>query len=576
MFTRSLVRFVTSSTLAWAAAPAGAVEFFPNGECAIVIASRPSVVQSRAYILENGWANLASVYQSANGWFAISVALVQTDKAAEVLNSRKAAGYYPQDAYCSTGQKYVRQVNWQEAMDVPTPSGELWSDFDARPLSAGDKRFLQAALAMQGDYSGLLDGAWGRGSQGALERYTAREFDTSEPTNGHAGWLALLTIAQMSDEGWDLKYVRHLDISMYLPIEHLTLIEDSGTRMRWEHDQKDLQVIVDDYDLDGLIGLHNEIEHNPDQLRKAYAVRSETMWVTSIETSAATAYVRSDKIAGTWSTVGVFAGPGLRTEVALISSSIRPGKPIQMLPDENGALMIFVSQVADFLTEEDEGSGGAGMVSSTPPDQGGERAGGTTGTAFFVNRQGIALTNAHVVASCRTVTVDGKPAEILNVSTAFDLAALKLLASEETESLPFARKDAGLNSDITIAGYPLHGLLGGLNVSRGSVSALKGLAGDEVSIQISAPVQPGNSGGPAINSSGGVVGVVVSKLNALALAGETGDIAQNVNFAIRGTLAKVFLASNAIDYVEIDGDARLAPEETAARLQATTFLVECK
>lgn len=58
MFTRALIRFAFFATLSSAAMPAGAAAFFPNGQCALVVASRPSVADARAYILENGWANL--------------------------------------------------------------------------------------------------------------------------------------------------------------------------------------------------------------------------------------------------------------------------------------------------------------------------------------------------------------------------------------------------------------------------------------------------------------------------------------------------------------------------------------
>lgn len=159
MFTRALIRFAFCSSLALFAVPADAANFFPNGQCALVVASRPSVAEARSYILENGWANQASLFLSDNGWYAIAVDLVGTDKAAAVLNSRKTAGYYPPDAYCSTGQKYIREVNWQLGADTGVSAGSLWADFDARPLSVGDKRFLQAALSLRGYYSGLLDGA---------------------------------------------------------------------------------------------------------------------------------------------------------------------------------------------------------------------------------------------------------------------------------------------------------------------------------------------------------------------------------------------------------------------------------
>ena len=51
-------------------------------------------------------------------------------------------------------------------------------------------------------------------------------------------------------------------------------------------------------------------------------------------------------------------------------------------------------------------------------------------------------------------------------------------------------------------------------------------------MQITAPVQPGNSGGPLLDGAGNVLGVVVAKLDALYVAEAIGDIPQKLNFAI--------------------------------------------
>ena len=62
------------------------------------------------------------------------------------------------------------------------------------------------------------------------------------------------------------------------------------------------------------------------------------------------------------------------------------------------------------------------------------------------------------------------------------------------------------------------------------MSALAGLSDDSRYLQISAPVQPGNSGGPLLDASGHLIGIVTAKLNAALIARFTGDIPQNVNF----------------------------------------------
>ena len=73
------------------------------------------------------------------------------------------------------------------------------------------------------------------------------------------------------------------------------------------------------------------------------------------------------------------------------------------------------------------------------------------------------------------------------------------------------------------------------------ITALAGLGDDDRLYQISAPVQPGNSGGPLFDESGRVIGIVVAKLDALKMAAATGYIPQNVNFAIKSGIAGSFL-----------------------------------
>ena len=94
-------------------------------------------------------------------------------------------------------------------------------------------------------------------------------------------------------------------------------------------------------------------------------------------------------------------------------------------------------------------------------------------------------------------------------------------------------------------------------------------------LQISAPVQPGNSGGPLIDKFGNVVGVVVSKLNALNVAAATNDIPQNVNFAIKSSIAINFLESNNLSRTTDIKTRELPPEAIAELAKMFTVRVIC-
>ena len=125
-------------------------------------------------------------------------------------------------------------------------------------------------------------------------------------------------------------------------------------------------------------------------------------------------------------------------------------------------------------------------------------------------------------------------------------------------------------------GFPLRGLLANqANVTVGIVSATAGLQDDDRFLQITAPVQPGNSGGPLFDRGGNVVGVIVAKLDALQVAELTGDIPQNVNFAIKADVARGFLATNGVDYETAPFAARLGAADIAEQGRTVTVAVEC-
>lgn len=568
---------LASCFLSLSAMEAQSQSLFGDGRCAIVAASRSSLPEARDWITRSGFESQARVYRSKNGWFAITVDVVPEVVAPKVIQDRVRAGQIPSDTYCSDGSQYVRKVDWRQAPQVL--STDLRGDFDARPLTVGEKRFLQAGLALGGYYSGLLDGVWGQGSQSSLETYTRQEFGR-EPKNSDAALVGVGFLLGIDEDGWKQEIMEGLAIGVLLPVNKMRITNSEGAYKNWEHSEKDLILMANDLDGDRVMELHGYIEDHAPNSNEIYRVRDDDRWVTSVRTSGFTYYGRSDLIEGTWSTIFVTGDADSQNHLNLIVSSISRQRFENFIPDENGVLMQNMISLMDELSAAPDVTEVPGEVGvSREPQRNSEAPeesqGGATGTGFVINDEGVLLTNAHVVEDCSSISVNGHEASLTASSNTFDLAAVSVRGTLLGEPLRFASGSVGLNADITIAGYPLHGLLGGLNVSRGSISSLKGLHGDETNLQISAPVQPGNSGGPAVDRFGNVVGVVVSKLDAVEIADLTGDIAQNVNFAVRGDLAKVFLSSNNIKFFEANAGPSLGGEELAQRLQASTHLIEC-
>lgn len=177
----------------------------------------------------------------------------------------------------------------------------------------------------------------------------------------------------------------------------------------------------------------------------------------------------------------------------------------------------------------------------------------SVGTGFLVAPDRV-LTNQHVVDGCNRIvlrTFDGRwlgavpPAK---VDAQLDLALLAV-PGLPGPVLSFRQGPAVRRGDGVVAyGFPLAGLLSSdPKLTKGEVNGLAGIGDNAAQYQISAEVQPGNSGGPLLDMQGHVLGVVVSKLNAQRVAQRTGDIAQNVNFAVKGEAAAVFLRRTGIE-----------------------------
>jgi S1-C subfamily serine protease len=194
---------------------------------------------------------------------------------------------------------------------------------------------------------------------------------------------------------------------------------------------------------------------------------------------------------------------------------------------------------------------------------------------------GHILTNLHVVKDCKIVRAlrNGALLDATAVSAIDsdnDLALL-LPRSGTSGMATFRRgREVRAGDSVVAVGFPLQGLLASSeNVTTGTVSAVAGIRDDPRYLQITAPIQPGNSGGPLFDMSGNVVGVVVAKLDAVMVAEAIGDIPQNVNFAIKDSVARSFLAAKGIEYKTASSDRELSAAEVAERAAAFTVLIEC-
>lgn len=208
---------------------------------------------------------------------------------------------------------------------------------------------------------------------------------------------------------------------------------------------------------------------------------------------------------------------------------------------------------------------------------------GKTGTGFVVSASGHIVTNNHVVDGCIgdiNGNLSGDAPSTLRVVSTDETNDLALLQGPTAKFKDFAaiRDKAIRPGDAVVAiGYPFHGLLtSDFTVTAGIVSSLSGLLNDTRFLQISAAVQPGNSGGPLLDSKGQVVGMVAAKINALRFAKATGDIPENINFAIKTGTIRDFLDNSVVPYQTSDGKTDATTSDVARNARGYTLLISCE
>ena len=202
-----------------------------------------------------------------------------------------------------------------------------------------------------------------------------------------------------------------------------------------------------------------------------------------------------------------------------------------------------------------------------------------TGTGFAL-KNGYIVTNNHVVEGASNILVQGingssveYKAEVVAVDKNNDLALIRIndYRFDGFGSIPYSVKETlcDVGSDVFVLGYPLTSYMGEeIKLTNGIISSRSGYQGDITTYQISAPVQPGNSGGPMFDNNGNVVGVVN--------AGIPG--AENVGYAIKTSYLYNLISSSVSSAIIPQNNtiSTMSLSEKVKVLRNYTFYIKCK
>jgi hypothetical protein len=196
------------------------------------------------------------------------------------------------------------------------------------------------------------------------------------------------------------------------------------------------------------------------------------------------------------------------------------------------------------------------------------------GSGFWFNTDGYFATNHHVIQGCRTTQV-----KVNN-----ELVNSKIISFDKINDLAIGKIDKNVNSvfslsskpelgeEVMVGGFPLSNVLqnDSIKITRGIVSSLSGSNNNYSMLQIDAPIQPGNSGGPIINSYGEVIGVATSYLRS------TKEFdTQNVNFGVKVNLLRNMSESLGINVSKPEKQKAKNSKQLAKVLEKNTVHVHC-
>ena len=201
-----------------------------------------------------------------------------------------------------------------------------------------------------------------------------------------------------------------------------------------------------------------------------------------------------------------------------------------------------------------------------------------SGTGFAI-ADGYIATNYHIAHGAKTIRIRGICGEVDKAYKGFvvssdkehDISIIKIVDKDYVPfgNIPYTigKANVDVGDNIFVLGYPMTQTMGEeLKVTNGVISAASGYKGDISMYQISAAVQPGNSGGPLFNEDGAVIGIICAK---------HAD-AENANYAIK--VSYLYSLVNSELGIEIGGTNKVHSKKLGKKVKKYrdyVYLIEC-
>ena len=560
----------------------------------VQVETLPNLASARQTIRRYA-ANLQDVngFSISNGRYAVALGPYSPSDARQVLAVYKAERLIPQDSFIAKSAAYQKQfwpkgahnlrratseppatvpqtepeINPQTEPDVaavvtnPAPELSPESKREAlaseRLLSRDQRKQLQVALKWAGFYDGAIDGAYGRGTRGAMSRWQEQNFFDQ------TGVLTTLQRAELMRqynavfEGLGLELVRDAGAGIAMtvptalvkfakyepPFAQYDAVGDGPTRMLL------ISQPGDEATLAGLYDIMQTLEIVPQDGPREIKGNSFTL-------------------------VGENAKIVSHTQVWLENGEIKGFTLIWPAGDEARRQRVLARMLASFERLDGVLDPAAGSNEDQRIDllAGLEiRQPKLTRSGFYVDQSGAVVTSVDILDNCGRITIDEDyEAEVVARDDASGIAVLR--AKEELSPVSvaaFQQSVPRLQSEIALAGYSYGGILGAPTMSFGQVADLRGLNGEPELKRLALAALEGDVGGPVVDAGGAVLGMLLP-------ASKNGrQLPDGVNFAVGSEALTRVLQQAGITVDETSEQSRIPPETLTRQASDMTVLVSC-
>lgn len=537
-------------------------------------------------------------YQLGSRWYGIALGPYDRDMAEATLRRLRAEGTIPDDSFISDGGNFrdafwpvgagtvaagtvaagtvdaAQQVAVQPAAEpVPEPVVEPVAEPAAEPeetvaearrseaeLDSEARMDLQRALQWSGFYASGIDGAFGPGTRRSMADWQASMGlePTGVLTTRQREMLIDTWLAEIAAFGFETVNEPEAGIEITLPLglvgfDHyeppfVHFTEKAGSGMK-------VILISQPGDQAALYGLYDILQ---------------TLTIVPMEGERARKE-RSFEINGLSATVASYA-------YAELSQGLIKGYLLVWNPaDAERAARVLEQMKASFRPVGNRALD-PGMVAMSDGTRKGLLAGlevrrpKLSRSGFYVDGTGRVATTTEAVAQCGRITLDGvADAELVVADAATGIALVKpkvALAPPAVGAMQIAPDRVG--AEVAVAGYSYGDTLPAPVVTYGTLEDVQGLNGEAGIKRLGIATLPGDAGGPVIDSTGAVLGMLLPRA-----AGGTRVLPEGVEFASSSAAIAGLMAAQGLTAVEAPVAGALAPEDLTRKAMAMTVLVGC-